>query len=98
MTHPLTHAAAGTKHRPGSPAPGTRSLMTLGMCRDPLHRPLSSRGSGSRHVPRPAEICRAPASASLRLSKSRTVKALVNSAACQPTIHVGNGELSLGYG
>jgi len=30
------------------------------MCRDPLHR-LTRRCSGSWHVPRPAEICRAPA-------------------------------------
>ena len=42
-----THAGASTTPT-GTRAPGTRKLMTLGMCRDPLHRPLVKAGAAGR--------------------------------------------------
>lgn len=43
-------------------ASGLSGNQRVSMCHDPLHR-LGCRYSGSWHVPRPAEICRAPAPA-----------------------------------
>ena len=76
-----------------SPAPGTPSLMTLGMCRDPLHRPLKQ--PGQRVAARPLPGRNLPRTCVCQLTPQQEPhrKALVNSA-----VHVGKGELSWGYG
>ena len=51
------------------------------MCHDPLHR-LGCRYSGSWHVPRPAEICRAPAAPAGGTWQSAGNRRILNEPAC----------------
>jgi hypothetical protein len=91
LTPPL--APWPVPHRPAARRPARQVLMTLGMCRDPLHRPPASRGAR----PPPTSPARQKSAEHLHMAAYASAKphrkALVNSA-----IHVGKGELSLGYG